>query len=115
VILSLNIKIKRSNAVKDLVLEVRPKRVTSIVTLSYLEPLGMYFDSHLVLRRVDADSKAQTQGLEAGDKLLQIGATPLKTPADLRSLLPTLERGIIHHMLFERNKFQFFVTLELPK
>lgn len=112
---TLTLKIKRGDISQDLTVDIRPKPVMAMSTLSYLEPLGMHFDSRLVLKRVDVNSKAQSQGLEAGDKLLQIGNISLKTPTDLRSLLPQLERDKIHHMLFERNQFQFFITLELPK
>lgn len=112
---SLQIKIKRGEGSQDITMRVRPRPLVSISTLSYLEPLGMHFDSNLVLRRVDKGSKAQMQGLSVGDRLMQIGNIALKSPSELRSVLATLERGKTYHMLFDRKQFQFFVTLELPK
>jgi hypothetical protein len=111
----LKLKIKRAGKSLDIVVKTRPLPLKPLSNRTYLEPLGMHFDSKLVLRRVDLNSKASLQGLEVGDKLLQIGNVALKSPAQLRTLLSTLDRTKQHHMLFERNNFQFFITLELPK
>jgi hypothetical protein len=111
---SLAVKISRANQTRELNLEIKSRPIVAMSTLSYLEPLGMHFDSKLVLQKVDAGSKAHTQGLESGDKLMQIGNVTLDSPSSLRAFLPTLQRGKTHHMLFERRGFQFFITLELP-
>jgi membrane-associated protease RseP (regulator of RpoE activity) len=109
------LSLKRGGKTQNLSINIKPRPIVSMATLSYLEPLGMHFDSKLILRRVDVDSKASSQGLEVGDRLIQIGNVALKTPAQLRAFLPTLQRDKTHHMLFERNQFQFFITLDLPK
>ena len=104
---SLGARISRANQTRELSLNTKSRPIVSMSTLTYLEPLGMHFDSRLILQKVDTGSRAQSQGLVPGDKLMQIGNIALKSPADLRKLLPTLERGKIHHMLFERQGFQF--------
>ena len=111
---SLNVEIIRDTQTLRLSLPVTSKPLTPLALETYLEPLGMSFDTGLVLRRVDSNSRAKTQGLEAGDKLLEINRQPVNSPQALRTLLSTLPKNKSHHMLFDRNGFHFFVTLEIP-
>lgn len=95
-------------------LPIRSLPIVPKATRTYMESLGMSFDMNLQLKNVAKSSVAKLQGLEPGDKLLQVGQTSVKTPKSLRVLLSSLERGVTHHMLFERNGFQFFIKLTLP-
>ncbi|NLC28399.1 MAG: PDZ domain-containing protein, partial [Campylobacteraceae bacterium] len=110
----INLQVVRGKQSFSLEATVKSRSLTPMATRTYLEPLGMSFDKELRLKNVNNNSKAKSQGLEIGDRLLQIGQASVKTPESLRTLLPTLERGVTHHMLFERSGFQFFVTLVLP-
>ena len=112
---SLRARVSRANQTRELSLNTKSRPIVSMSALTYLEPLGKHFDSRLILQKADAGSRAQSQGLLSGDKLMQIGNIALKPLADLRKLLSNLERSKIHHMLFEHQGFQFFTTLELPK
>jgi len=111
----LNAEVMRAGQRITLSLHVKPRRLIPLAQETYLEALGMVFDGGLVLRRVEASSLAQTQGLEAGDKLLQINTQPLKTPTQVRTLLGALPKNQTHHMLFDRKGFHFFITLKIPQ
>ena len=81
---------------------------------TYLEGLGFYVDTNLVLRTPPAGSRAAVQGLEAGDKILEIARQSVASPREIRTLLPTLARDETHHILIDRQGFHFFVTLVIP-
>jgi membrane-associated protease RseP (regulator of RpoE activity) len=110
----LEVEIKRGEATLSRTLHVKPKRVISPVRETYLESLGFYVDTNLVLRTPPTGSRAAVQGLEAGDKILEIARQSVASPGEIRSLLPALERGETHHILIDRQGFHFFVTLVIP-
>ncbi len=111
---SVRVEVARGAQTLRLNLPVTPKPLIPIALETYLEPLGMHFDAGLVLRRVEGNLRAKTQGLEVGDRLLEINRQPVASPQALRTLLATLPKNQTHHMLFDRKGFHFFITLEIP-
>ena len=94
--------------------------VQNITSLSganrtYLESLGINFDSRLVVTRLLKDSIGEQKGLHVGDKLIQLNGKPIRTINELRAEVVKLPRDEKQYLLFERNGFQFFINFEIPK
>ena len=75
---------------------------------TFLEQKGIYFDEGL---RINFLSKIfQNYGLKIGDKLIQVNGVQIKNQNELRHYIENFEEYA--SLLFERNKFQFFVNIK---
>ncbi|DAB34540.1 MAG: serine protease Do [Sulfurospirillum sp.] len=79
---------------------------------TFLEKKGLFFTQDLKLKMVKEDTFAFTNGLKAGDQLLQINQMDIKSISHLRQLLGKF-KGESINLLFDRDDFQFFVNLTL--
>lgn len=98
--------------VEENILAVAPKVVKKPVVkkVSYLETKGLKLDNQLKVSAIPQNSFAEINGLHVGDKLLQIDTMKIEKISDAEHYLEKSHEKE-HSLLFERNDFQFFVTL----
>ncbi|WP_353661439.1 PDZ domain-containing protein [Hydrogenimonas sp. SS33] len=86
------------------------------VSDTFLERFGLRFAKDLTILWADPSKKAYKAGLRAGDRLIMIDETPVKSDKDVRVVLSRLhEKGRMpRRMLWDRNDFQFFLLLTAP-
>lgn len=114
-------KVQRGQTVSDINLlaeKPAPKKSVPVKTplpqaqkIGYLQTRGMLFDDHLKMIHIDRGSFAEQSGLKLGDRLMQVDSFPIQKPEDVDTYL-SRNPGYEHHLLFDRNDFQFFVTLK---
>lgn len=78
---------------------------------SYLQTKGFQFDNDLKITDIKKGSFAEQSGLKIGDRLMQIDQRPMDKPQEADAYL-TKNKSKEASMLFDRNDFQFFVTLK---
>jgi len=91
--------------------EAKKKMPTpQVKKVSYLQSKGFTFDTNLRIKEITRGSFAEQSGLKVGDRLMQVEQQPVErlTEADAY-LSKTRNRDV--SLLFERDDFQFFVTL----
>ena len=77
---------------------------------SYLETKGFKFDTNLRIKEIVRGSFAEQSGLKVGDRLMQVEQLPIERVTEADAYLSkTRNRDV--SLLFERDDFQFFVTL----
>ncbi|MBD3824551.1 MAG: PDZ domain-containing protein [Epsilonproteobacteria bacterium] len=99
------LKIKRGS--KELRVAVVLSRLYGggFVSDTYLERFGLLFDDEL---RIIA-MKEPYHGLNIGDRLIEINQSSVAAQSDVRLLLSDAKKDT--YLLFERNRFQFFVKV----
>ena len=113
----LSAQLQRDNAwIEENILAIKPKpvpkKVVSVVKKeNYLETKGLKFDNDMKLLDVPAHSFAEKSGLKAGDRLIQIDETRIDKISEADNFL-TKTKNTELNLLFDRNDFQFFVTLK---
>ncbi len=75
----------------------------------YLNSQGLFLTQDLIVTGAQEGTWAGKSGLKVGDKLLQINGEKVNTRVQASSYLLSLKQKEVP-LLFERNKFQFFVT-----
>lgn len=78
---------------------------------TFLERFGLKFDENLKVIEVKEGSLAQKRYLKIGDQLKQVENTEVFTPYDTAGLLSQMKK-IDAKFIFERDEFQFFITLK---
>ena len=78
---------------------------------SYLQTKGFKFDNDLKITHIARGSFAEKSGLKIGDHLMQIDRTAIDRLSDADAYL-LKHRNRDMSLLFERDDFQFFVTLK---
>jgi len=101
------LKVRRAKTYKTFTVTTDKRYGGGMVSDTFLEREGLYFNKQLQL--VSLSKKFQNYGLEIGDKLIQVNGVKVKTQKELREYLQEKKR--YNSLLFERNKFQFFVHL----
>ena len=90
----------------------QPKKVAPVVKKeNYLETKGFKLSTDLKLSDPVRSSFAEQSGLKEGDRLMQIDNVRIDKLADVDAYLAKTKNKEIS-LLFERNDFQFFVTLK---
>lgn len=90
----------------------QPKKVAPVVKKeSYLETKGFKLGADLKLSDPMRGSFAEMNGLKEGDRLMQVDDTRIDKLSDVDAYLAKSKNKEII-LLFERNDFQFFVTLK---
>jgi len=74
---------------------------------TFLEKFGIYLDANLYVVKID--SKVYHFGLKVGDKLLQVNMQTVKNKQDILKYIANFDE--FASLLFERDDFQFFVTI----
>lgn len=99
--------------IEENILAIAPKFVpkTPIRTVGFTEAKGLKFGSNLTLISVPMGSFAERSGLKIGDRLLQIDEIKMDRIVDADVYLEK-SRLRENSLLFERDNFQFFVTLK---
>jgi len=77
---------------------------------TFLERFGLRFTEHFRVSKVEGGSLAQKQGIEAGDRLLEVDRQRFSSFERLRHYL-SLKQEMRTTLLFERNDFQFFFVV----
>ncbi len=77
---------------------------------SYLQTKGFKFDSELRIKDIARGSFAEQSGLKVGDRLMQVDQLPVDRMAEADTYLAK-NRNREVSLLFDRDDFQFFVTL----
>jgi len=90
--------------------EPKPKKVV-VPKVSYLESKGFSFSPQLILNEPKRASGAEQSGLKAGDRLLQINDMKVESKAEADAYMDKNRHKELN-LLFDRNDFQFFVTLK---
>jgi len=88
----------------------KPKKVAP-PKVSYFETKGFAFSPQLALNEPKRASVAEHSGLKAGDRLLQINGMKVESKAEAEAYMDK-SREKEFNLLFDRNDFQFFVTLK---
>ncbi|NCD11955.1 MAG: signal protein PDZ [Epsilonproteobacteria bacterium] len=78
---------------------------------SYLQTKGFKFDNDLKIIGIERGSFAEKSGLKIGDRLMQIDRVPMERVSEADAYLAK-NRNRDMSLLFERDDFQFFVTLK---
>lgn len=112
----LSATLERNNAWIEeniLVLPPKPQVVKKVEPKkeSYLQTKGFVFDATLKLTDTLRSSFAEHNGLKEGDRLIQIDDVKVEKMAEVDAYLAKSRNKEIS-LLFERNDFQFFVTLK---
>lgn len=104
------LKVKRGKKIAVYTLSVVARNGGGDIQDSFLEKKGLFFDKNMKIAKIQPNSFAAKQGLKKGDKLLQVNHKPTASIAVLRTILSGLKDKEFE-LLFDRNDFQFFVTL----
>jgi membrane-associated protease RseP (regulator of RpoE activity) len=88
----------------------KPKKVV-IPKVSYFESKGFSFSTQLILNEPKRASGAEQSGLKAGDRLLQINGVKVESTAEADAYMDKSSNKEFN-LLFDRNDFQFFITLK---
>jgi len=75
---------------------------------TFMERKGIYFDKDLRITKLG--NEFEKYGLKRGDRLLQVNETPVNNQEQLRLYIENFKE--YSSLLFERNKFQFFVNIK---
>jgi hypothetical protein len=75
---------------------------------TFLEQKGIFFDAGLHVSKIN--KKFQNYGLKIGDKLIQVNGVVVKNQNEPRKYIENFKD--YSSLLFERNKFQFFVNIK---
>ena len=113
----LSAQIQRNNAwIEENILAIKPKPVVKKVVPvvkkeSPLKTKGLIFDNDMKLLDIPAHSFAEQSGLKIGDRLIQIDETRVDKLSEAEGFLAKTKNRETS-LLFDRNDFQFFVTLK---
>lgn len=99
-------------APKPIVKKVEPKKIPlpEKKKESYLQGKGFKFDTELRIKDIARGSFAEKSGLKVGDRLIQVDQLPVERMAEADAYLEKNRTREIS-LLFDRDDFQFFVTL----
>ena len=101
------VKIKRADKVLTFNVKSQKRNGGGYLSDTFLEFLGISFDSNLVIVKIE--KKALHYALKLGDKLLTINGVEVKKERDISEILSKNKNS--SNLLFQRDQFQFFVTV----
>ncbi len=102
------VKIKRGSRFLTFVLTCKQRYGGGFVSDTFLEQKGIYFDESLHVKHLNKEF--QKYGLNIGDRLIQVNGVRIKNQNELRRYIENFKD--YSSLLFERNKFQFFVNIK---
>lgn len=101
------IKIKRDSKIISFKMKTKKRYGGGYISDTYLEQKGIFFDKNLIVTKIKNGYK--DYGLKVGDKLLKVNNTIVKTQEKVRESISDFNK--YSSLLFERNDFQFFVSI----
>ena len=103
-----HVYIQRAKSLKTLHVTTTRRYGGGFVSDTFLERKGIYFDEKLQIRHIENTFK--NYGLHVGDRLIQVNVVRVKSQKELRKYIENFKD--YSSLLFERNKFQFFVNIK---
>ena len=102
------VKVKRGEKFLTFWVQSQKRYGGGFLSDTFLEQKGIYFDESL---HVSSLGKTfQNYGLKIGDRLIQVNGVRIKNQNELRRYIENFKD--YSSLLFERNKFQFFVNIK---
>lgn len=101
------VKVKRANKILTLKTKSLKRYGGGYLSDTFLEFLGLSFDKNLKIVKIE--KKAQKYGLKLGDKLLQINQKNITNEEEILKIISQDTNS--SNLLFQRDNFQFFVTI----
>ncbi|WP_331774628.1 DUF7488 domain-containing protein [Sulfurospirillum sp. 1612] len=109
---TVTLKFMREGIFKNEKFKIHERQGGGVLSDTFLEYKGMYFDSQLRIISIKAKSFAAQYGLKVGDRLLEIDRHPMKNQNDVKAYLSHIHKKELH-LLMDRDNFQFFVKVNL--
>ena len=103
-----SIKIKRDAKFITFKVKTHKRYGGGYLSDTFLEQKGIYFDKALHITRLNGSFK--NYGLKVGDRLIEVNAVAVNNQEQLRLYIEKYKE--YSSLLFERNKFQFFVNIK---
>lgn len=103
-----SVKVKRGSKLLTFSVTCKQRYGGGFLSDTFLEQKGIYFDESLHVSALS--KKFQNYGLHTGDKLIQVNGVAVKNQEELRKYIENFKD--YSSLLFERNKFQFFVNIK---
>ena len=103
-----NVKVKRGSKFLNFSVLTKKRYGGGYLSDTFLEQKGIYFDESLQITNIT--KKFQDYGLDVGDKLVGVNGVLVNNQDELRHYIENFKD--YSSLLFERNKFQFFVNLK---
>ena len=101
------IKIKRDSKVLTLSVKSQKRDGGGFLSDTFLEFFGISFDKNAYIIKIE--KKALKYHLKLGDKLLGINGEKIKSEEEILEILANNKKS--SYLLFQRDQFQFFVTV----
>jgi hypothetical protein len=101
------VTVKRDSKILTLDVKSQNRDGGGFLSDTFLEFLGISFDKNSCIIKIE--KKALKYQLKLGDKLLQINGEKIKSEEDILELLAKSKKS--SYLLFQRGRFQFFVTI----
>lgn len=102
------VKIKRASKFLTFNVVSKKRYGGGFLSDTFLEQKGIYFDDSLHVSKVK--NEFENYGIKVGDKLIQVNGVVVKNQNELRKYIENFKD--YSSLLFERNKFQFFVNIK---
>ena len=102
------VQIKRASKILTLKMKSSKRDGGGYLSDTFLEFLGISFDKQL--RIIKIEEKAKKYQLKLGDRLLQVNKKDITTQNEILKQISKSKDS--SHLLFQRNDFQFFVTIK---
>ena len=103
-----NVKVKRGSKFLNFRVLTNKRYGGGYLSDTFLEQKGIYFDESLKITNIT--KKFKDYGLDVGDKLIGVNGVLVNNQDELRHYIENFKD--YSSLLFERNKFQFFVNLK---
>ncbi|QOY54930.1 PDZ domain-containing protein [Candidatus Sulfurimonas marisnigri] len=101
------LKIKRGKKILTVNVKSQKRYGGGYLSDTFLEFLGISFDKNLCTVKIE--KKAQHYKLKIGDQLLQVNTTKIRNEQDILEIVANTQKSV--KLLFQREEFQFFVTV----
>jgi PDZ domain-containing secreted protein len=101
-------ELKRNNKILKFKIKSFKRYGGGLISDTFLEQKGIFFDKNLTI--IQINNKLESNGLEVGDKLLQINHTKVQTQKELRIYISNFTD--FSSLLVSRDGFEFFVNLK---
>ncbi|MCW8894750.1 MAG: PDZ domain-containing protein [Sulfurimonas sp.] len=101
------VKIKRADKVLSFNVKSQMRKGGGYLSDTFLEFLGISFDKNMLIVKIE--KKALPYALKLGDKLLGINGVEVKNERNIADILSKNKNSL--NLLFQRDQFQFFVTV----
>jgi hypothetical protein len=114
---TLKLQVERKGHIFDLEVETRVLLGGGLISDTFLENLGIWFDDEFYVNNIHSKSLFAKRGLKNNYRLLSINNKTFETLADIQKYLSDSSEKMpsSFNFLFEHNSFQFFINLKNNK